>query len=166
MGVDGRYPNRPSILLEMAMKPDDPESEETRKFLDWISEKYKDIYTDLEWRRLPKEMRQSIIERERLQFRKEQEYEAKQWAKESEAKWEEQKKIQEEIDQIRRDKEYEQDKRKEEQAMREQERKKEREQRELLKEQQKEQEKLRKQQEADAIKQAEEDRWKPRHFKP
>jgi hypothetical protein len=41
-------------------------------------------------------------------------------------------------------------------------RQKEREDREL----QKEQEKARKQQEADALKQAEEDRWKPRHFKP
>jgi hypothetical protein len=109
------------------MKPDEPESEETRKFLDWMPKKYEDSMTPEEWRRLPKEMRQSTIEREREQFRREQEFEAKEFKKECDARWAEylaEVQAGYEADFQRHLKENEQEKRKLEQMKRDEERKK------------------------------------------
>jgi hypothetical protein len=136
--------------------------EEERKLLDYLTGKYADSMTPEQWRRLPREVRQSKIQDAKNELRKVQEREHAEWDAEWAERQKAEKKKQDAIDDSRRDKEYEQEKRKQAQMTRDQERKKERDEREL----QKDQEKARKQQEADAIKQAEEERWAPRPFKP
>jgi hypothetical protein len=141
----------------------DSESQRESEHLDFLESKFDECETDEQWRRASGGWsKQSVIEDAKYDLRKIRSQEKAERETELEAERKAEKKKQDEIDDRRRDKEYEQEKRKLEQMKRDDERKKERDERELKKEQ----EKARKQQEADALKQAEEERWKPRHFKP